>query len=353
MPPSDVPRLSIAAIELTLNCNMRCIHCGSTAGRARRDELTLAEFRKLFGGLKKLGCREVCLLGGEPFLNPEWEAIANCVGESGMTSVFISNGFVIDRALVERIRRIEGIDRIGISIDGATSKVHDFIRRKKGSFDRAINAMFMLRDAGLETGAITTVMRENIEALPGIRDLLLNEDLSWQIQVAMLGGGRFGEGSMISPAEFYGLCEFIHETRVTYGLEALPVTGADCIGYFSRRLTEINRKPQWHGCQAGLSNVGIESDGKVKGCLSLLPVFVEDNIRRRSIEEIWKDPNLFLRNRGFHPSQLEGGCRDCPHGWECRAGCLGMAYCSTGSLYENAYCLHALEESSQVEGKGS
>ena len=45
--------------ELTTACNLRCKHCGSKAGAARDNELTLEECRKVIEGLARLKCRRV------------------------------------------------------------------------------------------------------------------------------------------------------------------------------------------------------------------------------------------------------------------------------------------------------
>ena len=52
-----------AVWEITLRCNMRCQHCGSRAGKKRRDELTLAEALKLCEDLAAMGCRRLTLSG--------------------------------------------------------------------------------------------------------------------------------------------------------------------------------------------------------------------------------------------------------------------------------------------------
>ena len=58
--------------ELTLRCNMRCLHCGSRAGRARADELSVEECFRVGDDLAALGCRQVTFIGGEVFLYPGW-----------------------------------------------------------------------------------------------------------------------------------------------------------------------------------------------------------------------------------------------------------------------------------------
>ena len=57
-----------AVWELTLRCNMKCLHCGSSAGRARANELTVDECLRVADDLLTLGCRQITFIGGEIFL---------------------------------------------------------------------------------------------------------------------------------------------------------------------------------------------------------------------------------------------------------------------------------------------
>ena len=60
------------AIELTKQCNMNCMHCGSSAGKIRSNELTIQEITQIITEAKQLQCKLITLLGGEPFLREDW-----------------------------------------------------------------------------------------------------------------------------------------------------------------------------------------------------------------------------------------------------------------------------------------
>jgi len=68
-------RLRSCLWELTLKCNMRCMHCGSAAGRARSSELTLDQCLAVADELGELGCAN-WLHWREIFLYKGWERIA-------------------------------------------------------------------------------------------------------------------------------------------------------------------------------------------------------------------------------------------------------------------------------------
>ena len=53
--------------EITLACDLACKHCGSRAGRRRRDELSTAECLDLIAQMAELGTRDVGLIGGEAY----------------------------------------------------------------------------------------------------------------------------------------------------------------------------------------------------------------------------------------------------------------------------------------------
>lgn len=338
-------------IELTLACNLRCLHCGSTAGKARRDELSGQEFRKLFKGLRRLGCVEVCLLGGEPFVRKDWYEIASDCAQEGIRLIFITNGFNFNKSVLRKIRKLKSvIDRIGVSIDGARASTHDMIRGREGAFLRAWNAAKAIRDEGIETGIITTVSKLNFGEIEMMMEQIAGQNFTWQLQSAAPQGARFDTECVLSYEEFYRIGMLITKWRSTIGVEQLPVCGSHDFGYFSGYLSNYSELPRWHGCGAGLWTLGIMSDGRVKGCLAQNDDFVEDSVRNRSIEQIWTDERLFARNRRFVPQLLEGFCGRCPYGQECRAGCSNLSYNITGSTYNNPYCFYRIEQAGIVDG---
>ncbi len=67
--------------ELTLLCNMRCLHCGSHAGTPREDELGLDDCFRVADQLADMGCQKVTLSGGEP----AWRRRTNAGSRSSAT----------------------------------------------------------------------------------------------------------------------------------------------------------------------------------------------------------------------------------------------------------------------------
>jgi radical SAM protein with 4Fe4S-binding SPASM domain len=334
------------ALELTLKCNMRCIHCGSAAGNIRQDELSTEEWIKVCRDASKIGCKLITFLGGEPFLRKDWIEIANNIKDFGMNVSIITNGFAIDDKIVTQLKEIQPYT-VAISIDGSIPGTHDTIRQVKGSYEKCLSSLELLTKNTIPTSIVTTVHKKNIKELPTMRDFLLNKKIAWQIQIADTMG-RFPRKLHVSPEEFYSLGLFIASIRSQYSVDELPVTGAHCIGYNSQLLPNVTISPKWMGCQAGVTVLGIQSDGSVKGCLSLSDEFVEDNIREKSLIDIWTNPDGFAYNRKFNTSFLKDECSSCKYGKKCRGGCMGVSIAETGRPHADPYCFYLYEKKREL-----
>jgi radical SAM protein with 4Fe4S-binding SPASM domain len=333
--------------ELTLKCNMKCLHCGSSAGSQRINELTTDEWNTLTKDLYDLGCRYITLLGGEPFLRKDWFEISNVIKEHGMDLTIISNGLLIDKEKVEKLRKLN-LHSIAISLDGARPETHDKIRQVNGSFKQSMNAISLLTNAGINTTVITTLNTINFEDLPAIRDFLLDKRIAWQLQFAA-PIGRFSKELMLSKTQFYSAALFIASNRKKYDAKRLRVMGAHCFGYNSQYLPNINVIPIWRGCPAGLSTLGIQSNGGIKGCLSLPDEYCEGNLKKETIKDIWNDKNRFAYNRRFKKHDLDGECKNCKYGKTCKGGCSSGSISLNGKTHCNPYCLKLIEDSTDFK----
>ena len=328
--------------EITLRCNMHCMHCGSSAGQERTNELSTKEALDVCKELKQLGTGVVTLIGGEPFLREDWYEISQEIRRLGMDVAIISNGFTIDEDVISNLRKIKPY-AVGISLDGGNPETHDSIRGLKGAYDRCIKSIELLKKADLPTSIITTLHKKNVKELSKIRDMILGKGIAWQIQMAG-PTGRFPKKLFLSKEEFYSVAMFISSSRNRYSLKELPIMGAHNFGYNSHILGNIMIIPSWKGCPAGISTMGLTSDGGVKGCLSLPESFVEENIRKKSLTDIWNSESFASYNRNFTKDDLKGDCIGCKYGKKCKGGCSTVSTTLTGELHSNPYCFHLIEK---------
>lgn len=330
-----------AVWETTLKCNMNCMHCGSRAGKARENELTIEECLNIAQQLIDMGLEQITLIGGEIFLKEDWDKISRKFVDNGVKVNIITNGFNLND---EQFRQIKdsGICQVYFSVDGL-EKTHNTIRRNPASFEHVLKAMKRLREENMPIGVVTTVTDLNIDELEDMYKLFLdNKVASWQIQIASpMGNARDNKNLLISPNRMSYLTKFVRDKAQE---RKIYTVAGDCIGYYDEneyyiRGCEPEEEVKWMGCGAGKYVIGIDSVGNVKGCESLQDdSFIEGNLRKNTLKEIWNRKGAFAYNRDFTPDMLAGKCKGCDMGPICESGCRQMSYFTTDNKYENIYC---------------
>lgn len=328
-------RLRSCVWELTLACCFRCAYCGSNGGKARDNELTTAECLDVVRQLCELSCRRVNLIGGEVFLRPDWETIAGALTSRGVRTCIITNGFRMTPDLIAALRRVN-IESVAVSVDGPQD-VHDAYRQA-GSFARAFDAIRALSEAGVPVSVISALRADNAQRLAEFYETLRDYPIfAWQLQACSPMGNAAQNGVDVA-FDAAAVLSFIRKTAET---APFHVGAADNIGYYTREEGFVRGLPNvsFQGCAAGLTAIGIDSVGNVRGCESMYdPRFNEGNLRTRSLREIWDDPHAFAYNRAFRTDMLTGKCASCPHGAVCAGGCRSYNWFALGRLYENPLC---------------
>jgi radical SAM protein with 4Fe4S-binding SPASM domain len=332
--------LRYAVLELTNRCNLRCAHCASSSGVGRPGELGRGEILALLDELAALGCQEITLLGGEVLLYPAWTEIARAGRGHGMRLILISNGLLFTERVFTELRGLKP-HLVGISLDGATRESYAAQRGTDG-FDSCLAVLRRLRDEGHgNVNAITTFTRRNLSEFDALANLFAGTGITWQVQLANRGGRRFDRSDFLTRQDFAWLAARMRSIFVDRRHE-VRLRHMDDFGYFplDPKLRFLHQT--WHGCIAGQALVGVRSNGDVLGCLSLGDEFVEANLRRVTLREIWESGRYFARLR-HKQDALEGECATCACRAECRAGCSAIAWSATGSLGHNTHCLRSLE----------
>ncbi len=340
--------------ELTLKCDLSCRHCGSRAGKPRAAELTTSECLDVVRQLADMGAKEVSLIGGEAYLREDWDVVAAAIADAGMRCTMVSGGRSWD---VERAERAvaAGVTSVSMSIDGL-ARAHDEQRGLVGSFSAAVASMRTLRAAGLEVTANSQLNKKSVPDLDAMLDLFADLGVTgWQIAMTVpMGRAADRPDWLLQPEDLLVLFPKLAALAERARENGIRVFPGNNVGYFGPHEHDLrgvtyagSGMEHYEGCTAGVTVLGIEADGAIKGCPSLpTGPYTGGNVRARTIRAIWDEAKelSFARDARAMRSELWGFCGGCYYADVCRGGCSWTAHVFFGRRGNNPYCHHrALE----------
>jgi radical SAM protein with 4Fe4S-binding SPASM domain len=312
--------------EATLLCNLACRHCGSDCTRSRdtKDELDADEIKRVFRQVsKRWNPRRVMIAvtGGEPLLRRDLYDVMTYAASLGFPWGMVTNGWGVTEEVVEKCRRA-GLRTLTISLDGPRD-LHDWLRGRRGSFDRAVRAIELFQAARYvrKLEVTSVVAPRSIDRLPETWELINRLNVRrWRL-LGIFPGGRAGAAHgrelLMNSEDFVRLFRFIarlrreHKVpRVYYGEE----------GWFGLRWEKEIRK-HFHYCLAGINVGGILANGDIMACPSIPREFVQGNIRRDDFLHVWDTRFREFRDRRW---MRTGKCADCAEFDYCRGGGLHL-----------------------------
>jgi radical SAM protein with 4Fe4S-binding SPASM domain len=123
------------------------------------------------------------------------------------------------------------------------------------------------------------------------------------------------------------------------------------LGYFGP-LEQSLRKAQnkhFRGCNAGVTTLGIESNGALKNCPSLGgPLNVGGSWREHGVKKVWEQSYQLGYIRARTRDDLWGFCGGCYYAETCMGGCTAAAEPLLGRPGNNPFCYHRASELAAV-----
>lgn len=310
------PRLRHLFLELTLQCNANCFHCGSNCTPLRGEELTLPDYKRLLEEVKEdfdVRTLQLCITGGEPLLRKDFFDILSYAHALGYRWGMTSNATLIDKETAHKLAQC-GMSTISVSIDGLPD-THDSLRGMPGGYERAMRGIQNLIDEGaFQSVQVTSVFnRQNIAELDAMFEVMEKMDIdSWRVAtLEPIGRALTRPELMCRKEDYIRLFDFVREKRemgypVEYG----------CTHFLGLEYEAAVRDWYWL-CNAGVYTASVMANGDIGACLDIerRPETIQGNIRRDRFSEVWKNRFEIFRQDLSAESET---CRDCTHRRFCR-----------------------------------
>lgn len=293
---------SMASVEMTLRCNLHCIHCcvDAQCDMTEKNDLSTIRMKEILDKLIIWNPKTIMLSGGEPLLRKDFCELLQYLRNNYKGKIIVStNGILINHDNVKVL--IEAADQIDISLDGYDEQTCSLIRGK-GVFKKVMSAVQQLQENGFENISLSMVVSENNEHWEG-EFRKLNEKLNTRANCRIFSPTGRGENSKsffsnLSNDKVYIPSEFKKKGK--------------------------KDKVSFSCCSAGSREIFIDYQGDVYPC----PSYVEKDFKLgnilnvEKIDDITKDYNHLdmvisrLKNKGIDAQK----CRNCDVNifcWDC------------------------------------
>ncbi len=306
--------------EITYGCNLRCVHCLSSSGRRRPEELGTDEAKRLIDEWAAMKVFYINVGGGEPMIRRDFFELMEYTLGRAIGVKFSTNGSLIDDAAADWVAAQSYLD-VQISLDGAHARTNDPIRGA-GSYDGALRAMDLLAARGFRFSINTTVTRSSFSEIDELYGLA--KHYGAQLRLTRLRptgrGGDVWNGLRPSAEQNRALYAWLSSHR-----DVLTGDSFFHLSAFGQPLDGMNM------CGAGRIVCCVDPVGEVYACpFMLAPEFSGGNVRQPGgFQGVWRDSALFAHLREW---QVGGRCTSCIAYGNCHGGCIAVKHFTGASL---------------------
>lgn len=317
--------LRVVTWEITNTCNLRCLHCYNDAGPHRTHFFSIKEIECIIDKLDNMNVGRISLSGGEPLMHPHFLDSITMLRERGIPWSIFSNSTLIDEEMA-KILVDNGVRKVTTSLDGSTAASHDFLRGVKGSFQKTVDAIKVLKEYNVPVEARCALHKKNVGEIPAVLTLLHSLGIDTYM-IATITKTRPQKGDpndiIITMDDFIAVLPDIVKTE--YELFGTSQLVPD---------VNLNRK----NCGGGTSSFMIKPDGRMVPCPFSDPAFFTfGNAVTDDIKKVWNTAEILKKMRAFDFKSIKE-CSTCEYQGFCNGGCPIKKY----ERYHDAFCLDPL-----------
>lgn len=151
--------IPIIEIVYDYKCNMKCTHCGNSDFAVKDRALTPKDVAEIARQADELGLAQFSLTGGEPLLFNDLDELILAINPKKFHIAINTNGFLLDKKMAIHLKKI-GVDKIKVSLDSIDENIYDITRQKDDGYNKAMDALFFAKEAGLQVVVQTVVSHQ-------------------------------------------------------------------------------------------------------------------------------------------------------------------------------------------------
>ena len=309
--------------EVTHRCPLRCAYCSNPLElAAAKSELPTAEWIRVFQEAAALGVLHLHLTGGEPAARQDLVELVAAAHQANLYTNLITSGIGLNE---DRLRALSeaGLEHIQLSFQDSEEATADLIAGVR-VHARKVELARLIRKFKFAFTVNLVVHRQNLDHLEAM--IAFIESLApdrMEIAHTQYYGWALKNRDALMPTR-----EQVAASQTTVAVAEERLRGRiridsvvpdyyarfpkACMGGWGQRLLLITPSGEALPCHAA----------------AVIPGMRFDNVRDRSLADIWRASEAFEKFRG--EEWMQEPCRTCPRREEDFGGCRCQAFLLTG-----------------------
>jgi pyrroloquinoline quinone biosynthesis protein E len=310
--------------ELTHRCPLHCVYCSNPQElQSRANELSTADWSRVFKEAADLGVLQTDFTGGEPLARTDIVELVRAARTAGLYVNLITSGLPLDEAKLNALVDA-GLDHFQLSFQAATEEIAEEISGSK-THAQKLRVLEWLKTRRVAVTLNFVIHRGNIHQLAHMMAITEGSSAT-RVEFAHVQyyGWAFANRAALLPtreqldASLAILKQAQERLRGKIRVEyVVPDYYAKypkaCMGGWGRKLLLITPNGEALPCHAA----------------QIIPGLSFENVKDRSIGEIWNSSAAFQSFRG--QSWMQKPCKTCERREQDFGGCRCQAFLLAGN----------------------
>jgi pyrroloquinoline quinone biosynthesis protein E len=308
--------------ELTYRCPLHCPYCSNPTVYPRGTDLTTDEWARVIAEAARLGILHAGFSGGEPLLRHDLAALVRMAHASGLYTNLLTSGIGLSEVRARDLQKA-GLDSIQLSFQNDEPTLADAVAGARAHAAK-LEAARVIRKIGIPLSINVVLHRANIERL---REIVVFAEALEATRLELANVQYYGWGVRNRGQLMPSRAQTLAARQTALELQA-RFSGRLQIFYVLPDYHENRPKPCLNGW--GRRYLTVNPQGDVLPCptAGAITNLRFDNVRERSLGDIWLNSESFNRFRGTE--WMPEPCRSCELRDVDYGGCRCQAALLTG-----------------------
>jgi radical SAM protein with 4Fe4S-binding SPASM domain len=287
------------SIELTRQCNLRCVHCylspRSAGQKVHKYEMETSQLLYVIDEITEAGCLCLLITGGEPLLRTDFNEIYTHAKKNGLLVTVFTNGTLVTDSILELFELFPP-QAVEISLYGATAATYEGITDVKGSYEKCLRGIQRFLEHKINVKLKTILMTLNLHEFFDIENMAKELGVKFRFDAAIFPcfNGDKTPLSLRVSAEEAIKSEFSDDERLRHWRD-----------YFER-CRGLPMSDTLYNCGAGLTSFHIDPYGNLQPCL--MTMSIKYNLSTGSFFAGWNDIIQHIRRRKVRTDNVCNKC---------------------------------------------